>query len=275
MSPTTLIFLYVLGGLSLFFLLYIAIKVGRNFYRVKDKKPIKEEIVEPEVVSTEETALNTEVIEPITETTEEVKAEEPVAEPVVEPEVVAPSNLSEVKEVEPIEEVATTEDQTTDNEIVIADIDEEDELADKLNIKRVHFAQKLLKLDEHALLYYDEIYNKFVSFRGVNSRLSFKHVTFRHKRKLIAKLTIKGKTLKLHLALDTEAFNKNVYFQTSLADVKAYEEVPFTVKVKSARGLKNALALIEILCEKEGVELKARHKKINAIKEIMQVMGLN
>ena len=69
MSPTTLIFLYVLGGLSLFFLLYIAIKVGRNFYRVKDKKPIKEEIVEPEVVSTEETALSTEVIEPITETT--------------------------------------------------------------------------------------------------------------------------------------------------------------------------------------------------------------
>lgn len=266
MNPTMLIFLYVLGGLSLLFLVYIAIKMGKSFYKVKNVMPIKEEVVNPEE-ETIETPVEPEVVEPAIEV---VETEEP-KETVVEPEPIAPTEFSEVKTAEPIEEVATTEI----GGIVIADIDEEDEMADKLNIKRVHFAQKLLKLDEHAMLFYDEIYNKFVSYRGVNARLSFKHVTFRHGRKLIAKLTIKGKTLKLHLALDPLAFNKNVYFQTSLASVKAYEEVPFTVKVKSARGLKNALLLIEILGEKEGVELKTRYKKINAIKEIMEVVGIN
>lgn len=284
MSETMLIVLYVLAGLTVLFLLFVALRAGKNFYKVKNVKPIDAELVDTESIETktEETVETTKpVVETVETTTEtpvvpetfsEVKEEtEDVKE---ETEVIGEVAVTETVDTK-IEEVEETEEDKDVNVIKIGEIeDDADVMADKLNIKRVHFAQKLLKLDEHTWHFYDEIYNKFNSYRNVNIRLSFKHVTFRFKRKLIAKLTIKGKTLKLHLALDVDAFNKNVYFQADLKGVKAYEEVPFTVKVKSARGLKNALNLISILCEKEGVEAKARFKKVNSLKEIMQSAGI-
>ncbi len=284
MSETMLIVLYVLAGLTVLFLLFVALRAGKNFYKVKNVKPIDADLVDTESVETktEETVETTKpVVETVETTTEtpvvpetfsEVKEEtEDVKE---ETEVMGEVAVTETVDTK-IEEVEETDTDTDVNVINIGEIeDDADVMADKLNIKRVHFAQKLLKLDEHTWHFYDEIYNKFNSYRNVNIRLSFKHVTFRFKRKLIAKLTIKGKTLKLHLALDVNAFNKNVYFQSDLKGVKAYEEVPFTVKVKSARGLKNALNLISILCEKEGVEAKARFKKVNSLKEIMQSAGI-
>ena len=284
MSETMLIVLYVLAGLTVLFLLFVALRAGKNFYKVKNVKPIDAELVDTESIETktEETVETTKpVVETVETTTEtpvvpetfsEVKEEtEDVKE---ETEVMGEVAVTETVDTK-IEEVEETEEDKDVNVINIGEIENDaDVMADKLNIKRVHFAQKLLKLDEHTWHFYDEIYNKFNSYRNVNIRLSFKHVTFRFKRKLIAKLTIKGKTLKLHLALDVNAFNKNVYFQSDLKGVKAYEEVPFTVKVKSARGLKNALNLISILCEKEGVEAKARFKKVNSLKEIMQSAGI-
>ena len=284
MSETMLIVLYVLAGLTVLFLLFVALRAGKNFYKVKNVKPIDAELVDTESIETktEETVETTKpVVEAVETTTEtpvvpetfsEVKEEtEDVKE---ETEVIDEVAVTETVDTK-IEEVEETDTDTGVNVINIGEIeDDADVMADKLNIKRVHFAQKLLKLDEQTWHFYDEIYNKFNSYRNVNIRLSFKHVAFRFKKKLIAKLTIKGKTLKLNLALDVDAFNKNVYFQADLKGVKAYEEVPFTVKVKSARGLKNALNLISVLCEKEGVEAKARSKKVNSLKEIMQSAGI-
>ena len=281
MSEILWICLYVLGGLSVLFLTFIAIKVGRSFYKVRNVVPVREELVEniDEIKDETEEDFEDETINPIEETVSE-NDEERVEETVKE-ELSVPSEPEKIQTEDEDLGVAVTKEEPSletttkeDDGINIGDIDETDELADKLNIKRVHFAQKLLKLDEYAMHAYDEIYNKFNSYRGVNSRLSFKHVTFRYKRKLIAKLTIKGKTLKLHLALLVDEFNKNVYFQTDMQSVKAYEEVPFTVKVKSARGLKNALNLIDALLKKEGVEPKSRYKRINALKEIMETFGI-
>lgn len=270
MSEIMLICLYVLGGLSVLFLTFIAVRVGKNFYKAKNVKPVSEDIVKIPDEDEEETILGEPEEPEITDynvnaiVKDEVVA---VTEPVVEEDV-----NEEKTEKEEDDIVETTVEE---NVIIISDIeDDTDEMADKLNIKRVHFAQKLLSLDENAIDYYDQIYNKFNSYRGVSARISFKHVTFRYKRKLISKLTVKGKTVKLHLALDSEAFNKNVYFQTDLSNIKAYEEVPFTVKVKSARGLKNALYLVELLCEKEGVEPKSRYKKVDASKLLVEVMGI-
>lgn len=289
MSETMLIVLYVLAGLTVLFLLFVALRAGKNFYKVKNVKPIDAELVDTESIETK-TEETVETTKPVVETVETTKETPVVPETFSEvKEETVKEETEDVKEdTEVIDEVAVTEtvdtkieeveETDTDTGVNVINIgeieDDADAMADKLNIKRVHFAQKLLKLDEHTWHFYDEIYNKFNSYRNVNIRLSFKHVAFRFKKKLIAKLTIKGKTLKLHLALDVDAFNKNVYFQSDLKGVKAYEEVPFTVKVKSARGLKNALNLISVLCEKEGVEAKARSKKVNSLKEIMQSAGI-
>ncbi len=109
------------------------------------------------------------------------------------------------------------------------------------------FSEKLLGLDQKKQDYFETLYNHLCSFKKVHSRVSFKAVSFRFDRKLLAKISIRGKTLKLYLPLDVNAFNKNVYFQQDCSHIKAYEQVPFAVKIKSGRGLNNAIKLIATL----------------------------
>ena len=108
-------------------------------------------------------------------------------------------------------------------------------------------------MDKNVQEYFNAIRNEINSFKKVSERVSFKHVSYRFKRKLLAKITICGKTLKLHLALNDSDFNKNVYFQKDLSNVKAYKEVPFTVKIKSLRAQNNALKLIKVLFEENQI----------------------
>lgn len=147
----------------------------------------------------------------------------------------------------------------------------EDTEDDRESVRRIPFAEKMLNIDSKTQEYYDAIYNEFISYRRINPRVSSKGVSFRLGRELVAKLTVRGKTMKMHLALDVKDFEENIYFQKDLSDVKAYEEVPFTVKVKSDRGLKNALKLIDALVAKKAIEKKTRFNKVEAVEELKEI----
>ena len=134
--------------------------------------------------------------------------------------------------------------------------------------KRTPFYEKMIYADKKTQEYYNTVYNAFLMYRKINPRVSVKFVSFRFGRTLIAKITLHGKTMKLHLALDVNAYEENVYFQKDLSAKKAYAEVPFTVKVKSERGLKNALKLIDALMLTKGVEKKARHYVVDSIEKL-------
>ncbi|MBE5736924.1 MAG: hypothetical protein E7348_00785 [Clostridiales bacterium] len=137
--------------------------------------------------------------------------------------------------------------------------------------KRIPFAQKLLTLDSAVQTYYAGIDNAFRAMRKINPRVSTRSVSYRLGRELVAKLTIRGKTMRLHLALDVNAFPQNIYFQKDLSDTKSYIEVPFTVKVKSERGYKNALKLIDALAEAKGIEKKTRYTEIDSLQTIKEL----
>lgn len=202
-------------------------------------------------------------------------APEPVA--VVEPATEEPAPATEtVEEVvaevaeEPVEEVAAADeddsddvDDEGDDDVVIGDADDYREV-----IKRIPFAEKMLSMDVKVQAYYNELYNKFISFRKINPRVSTKCASFRLGRVLVAKITVRGKTMKMHLALDVNKFEDNIYFQKDLGEVKAYAEVPFTVKVKSDRGLKNALKLVDALAEDKAIESKTRYNPVDAIADL-------
>ena len=113
--------------------------------------------------------------------------------------------------------------------------------------KKTAFSEKLLNLDANGKAYFNTLHNELISYIKVHSRVSFRCVSYRFGKKLLAKMTIRGKTLKLHLNLNTDDFNENLYFQKNLSEMKFYEDVPFTVKVKSPRGEKNAIKLIAAL----------------------------
>ncbi len=166
----------------------------------------------------------------------------------------------------------------TENEPVEKSVEESFEENDELVIggansleidaKRIPFKEKLLGAEEKVQDFYNELYNKFISYRKMHPRVSAKGVSFRFGRELVAKITYRGKTMKLHLALDVNAFDENIYFQRDMSDVKAYAEVPFTVKVKSERGLKRAMELIEALVVAKGIEAKTRYEKTDAVAEL-------
>ena len=248
MSEFLLILLYVLAGLFVAFIFFVLVYGSKKFYQKGKLKPVSPEILPPkedeeETESIDDTDIVEEVAEPIEETIEEV---------VEEPEVVTYSK-----------EVAVTEETEETEDIEIGAI-EDVKASPRVKLT---FSQKIKALEDE-LDYFNQIYNKFISYRKINVRVSSRYVSVRNGKKLIAKITVIGKTLKLHLALDVLAFNKNVYFQKDLSALKSYEEVPFTVKVRSPRGLKNALTLIDALCEKEGVEKKVRFQKIDATEKL-------
>ncbi len=202
------------------------------------------------------------------------KKEQPVEEVVVdeaiEPEEeVAPALAEEVVE-EPIEEVATP--------VVLPAVEENEEEADEpaedvveegSASYHVPFADKLESADDSIKEYFKALDEKFTSYKKVHGRISQKCASYRLGRALKAKISLRGKTLKLHLALDVNAFNEKIYFQKDYKDIKSYEEVPFTVKVKSERGLKNALKLIEALFP----DLKPVVKKDKPVEEKKRFVG--
>ncbi len=180
---------------------------------------------------------------------------------VKEPEVVVAPEVAQ--------ELAVEEDNADDDSQEADEVEEADE--EREGTRRVPFAEKMLYMSKNTQNYYDEIFNKFISCRRINPRVSSKGVSFRLGRELIAKLTIRGKTMKMHLALDVKAFEEKIFFQKDLSKVKAYEEVPFTVKVKSDRGLKNALKLIDALIEKKSIEKKTRYNRVEAVEELKKI----
>ena len=138
-------------------------------------------------------------------------------------------------------------------------------------LKKTSFAKKLLRLDSNIKTYFNILHNELVSYKNVNDRLSQKCMSYRLGRKLIAKMTVRGKTLNLHLAIDTANFDKKVYFQKNFADKKAYLEVPFTVKVKSDRGVNNAVKLISALMLNSEVQKKKNTIEVNGIKMLSNI----
>ena len=181
----------------------------------------------------------------------EEKAEEPAEEPVAEEKVDEPV-------------AATAEEPAEPESLTIGDVDGKT----KLTIKRVPFAEKLFAAPENVQGYFNGIYNAFVSYKKVHARISFKCASFRFGRGLLGKVFIKGKTMKLALALDVKDFREKTYFQKDMSDVKAYAEVPFTVKVKSDRAAKRAANLVDALAEKKGLVKKAKFTETDAIAEI-------
>ena len=116
------------------------------------------------------------------------KDKEVESAPVVEKKVVKP-----VAE----EEVVATEDEDTED--------------DRFVVKRTPFAEKMLTLDAKTQIYYEKIHNAFKALRKINPRISSKGVSYRLGRELVAKISVRGKTMRLHLALNVNDFAQNIY----------------------------------------------------------------
>ena len=209
----------------------------------------EEQVEEPVEEVTEETEEQVE--EPAEEATEETEEEEKLV------------TVSDVVEGEP--EVADEEDEVIGE--IVEDIDEnpsEGEImpdglpatanggVDFANMMKYNrsFIARIIQSTDDQKRYYGQVKNALLAYKKVNSNIAWGAERFNKGRETIARFKIRGKTLCLYLALDPNEFETSVYHHTDVSDNKSMHGTPMMVKIKSPRGVKKAIRLVDIMLER-------------------------
>lgn len=113
---------------------------------------------------------------------------------------------------------------------------------------------KLILSEERVKQYFAETANYILSFARVRGRMSWKNMSFSAGRESIAKLSIRGKTLWLFLALNPVEFMQDKYGGEDFSQSSQYEKTPYAFRIRSDRALKWAKELIDLLAQNKGLE---------------------
>ena len=114
------------------------------------------------------------------------------------------------------------------------------------------FVAKLSLSSDDTLAYYSDLKNELLSYKKIKERTSWGYETFRRGRKLIAKLAVRGKRLRLYVALDPSNFEKAI----DVSHIKSHASVPCLLKIKNPRRLGYAKALISLAMQEAEVARK-------------------
>ncbi len=228
------------------------------------------DVAEEPIEETEETVEETveeaveEAVEEIEEVEEPVEAvEAPIEEPVAE----------EVEELVDDEYVPVTykDDEEQSEESYLETLNESDlqfgEISeDELIMPKKHrpFDLRLRTANDNVKKRYSMIRNELESY-GVKARTSRSRENYRKKGNVLARITFKGKTLCINLALQSSEVyteNENPF---EFIDKAGYEEIPLLLKIKSAKNVKLAIELIGKVMEKYGYEKLAKHEPVDYV----------
>ncbi|MDE6605952.1 MAG: hypothetical protein K2K85_08040 [Clostridia bacterium] len=217
------------------------------------QEPADQPVLEPEPVA----ETQAEEPQPVEEVVEE-PAPEPVVEEVVEPEPQPePEPVVEVVEQvveEPVEVVATTDEDDDDDD---EDDEKEEEEENRIFVETDDggyfiilertFTARIIQAKKQVKEYYSHIKNAFLSFKKVSARMSKPRESFRYGRATIARLAIRGKTLRLYLDLDPLNYADGRYKVDDVSDIATYADTPLLIKITNERRCEYAIELIEDL----------------------------
>ena len=128
------------------------------------------------------------------------------------------------------------------------------DFANMMKFKRSFIARIIQSTDDQKR-YYGEVRNALLSYKKVNSNIAWGAERFHKGRETIARFKIRGKTLVLYLAHDPNEFQTSVYHHTDVSENKSLSGTPMMVKIKSPRGVKKAIRLIDaMLAKRDGVK---------------------
>ncbi len=160
----------------------------------------------------------------------------PTVEKVVEP-TTAPVTPATPK----VEKVAPKATLPLSDKISPVELDA-DQIAVRYNRS---FQAKIIQSDDDVKEFYCQIKNYVLSFAKVKCKGSWKAETFTAGRKLVAKLSFKGKTLLINLPLTMEDVADAKFKVLDMSDKKSCARAPIGYKIKSARSSKNAQKLVD------------------------------
>ena len=239
--------------------------------KAPEETPV-EEPKEEETPAEEPKEEETPAEEPKEEETpaEEPKEEETPAEEPKEEETPAEEPAEETKE-EPTEETDEEPTEETDegesqipivdgnptiptakgDQIVVAERDAAGNMV--YSIYKKSFTARLIQSDKEIQERYETVKNALLSYKKVNSRVSWSYDSFKSGHDQLAKITIRGKTPYLYLALDPASLEGSKYNVTDAGKAKKYSTVPCRLRLTSKRSVKWATELIDVLAEKKGL----------------------
>lgn len=264
--------------------------VSEKVYETNDERF---NAIDREIAEIKEILLNLNVVQnvivqsPVEETVEEtvtepISEEEPAEEEAEE--LVTVSNViqeeyteePEVLEEEVVEEQvepAPEEDTLPPQEVVIVNGSEDDDDAeadgsdadgeesengvDFANMMRYNrsYIARIIQSSDDVKNYYGEVRTALLSYRKVNSNIAWGAERFHKGRETIARFKIRGKTLVLYMALDPAELEYSVYHHKDVSDNKSLHGTPTMIKIKSPRGVKKAVRLVDLMLEKrDGVK---------------------
>lgn len=218
-----------------------------------------EEVAEPVAETVEEVAE-----QPVQETAEEEVAEEtPVVEEVAVEETVAEQVVAEEPAQEEVVEPVAEETVATEEEVAVAE--ESAPAEEKISYIKSYLAKLSLTRDT-TKKGYSLIKNTLLSYAKVKSRISWKEENFRVGRKTVAKITVKGRTVVVYLALDVA----NVDGKYTVADASnqaSKKAVPCMYKLSGVRRFKYACELIAKMFDEMGVA-KVKDESVDYCKHL-------
>lgn len=192
----------------------------------------------------------------------EPKEHKTVAPVVEEPVIEAPEELGATEAIEETAEAGNDDiifdiEFNEDGEIVIPE-------GKKLNIQcKRSFAANLMQSDpETVKSYYNDLKNYILSFKGVKARSAWRYESFKKGRNQLFRMRIKGKSLCLYCALDSSELDGARYFH-ELVEAKDYAEVSTMVRIKSARGLKRAIELVDMVMTRFEIPTDPKAKTVD------------
>lgn len=212
----------------------------------KDEKvtPIQEkEVVETPIESSDETKTPSQKEEVVT-----TKVEEPVSEPETNERVVNASPFFQSK--------------VTDPNATVFIVMYNKSMKAKVSMGTPECRQ-----------FYQELKSYLLSY-GLKSRISWSYDSIYLGRKPFAKLSIRGKTLSMNIALDPTGYEGGMY--EDCTELKKYVDVPLRIKIKSNRSLKLAKQAVDLLASTRGYVIKeevsnCEIEPVRSLKENLQL----
>ena len=230
------------------------------------EEPVAEEAAAEEAAeepAAEEAATEEATEEPAAEeVAAEEAAEEPVAEETVEEETVEePADDTAAAEAEGAADmpIAAVAPKAKPDRVVIAETDANGNVI--YSAYKKSFTARVIQSPEEVQDRYEILKNALLSYKKVNSRVSWSYDSFKSGRKQLAKFAIRGKSLCLFLALDPSTLEDSKYNIANVGTSKKYETVPCRLRLSSKRSIKWGLELIEKLAEQEGLVKNPKYKE--------------
>ena len=219
-----------------------------------------EEVVEEaaeEVVEEAAEEVAEEAAEEIVEEAAEEVVEEATEEVVEEAAEEAAEEVAEEVTEEVTEEVAeeapaaAAPPKAKPDRVVIAETDANGNVI--YSAYKKSFTARVIQSPAEVQERYEALKNALLSYKKVNSRVSWSYDSIKSGRKQLAKFAIRGKSLCLFLALDMSSLEGTKYNVADAGSSKKYADVPCRLRLSSKRSIKWGLELIEKLAEQEGL----------------------